>query len=108
MNALDRLRKICLALPDAEEKLGHGHPVFYVGKKCFAAFELQGDRAAIAVRIDPLDAGIFADDARFFATPYGRGKWISLWADGQVDGKLDAQLVEQSYRMVAPSRDRTT
>jgi predicted DNA-binding protein (MmcQ/YjbR family) len=104
MNALDRLRRICLAFPEAEEKMGFGHPVFYIRKKCFAAFEPAGGRAAIAVRIDPLDAGIFADDARFFPTPYGRGKWISLWADGKVDWKLVAQLVEQSYRIVAPKR----
>ena len=104
VDSLDRLRKICLGYPEAEEKLGYGHPVFYIRKKCFAAFEPAAGRAAIAVRIDPLDAGIFADDARFFPTPYGRGKWISLWADGKVDWKLVAQLVEQSYRMVAPKR----
>ncbi len=84
--------------------MGFGHPVFYVRKKCFAAFEPAGGRAAIAFRIDPLDAGVFADDPRFFATQYGRGKWLSVWADGKVDWKLVAQLVEASYRMVAPKR----
>lgn len=104
MNPLDRLRKIALALPEATEKMGFGHPVFYIRKKAFAAFEPSAGRSAIAVRIDPLDAGIFAADARFFPTPYGRGKWISLWADGKVDWKLVAQLVEASYRMVAPKK----
>jgi predicted DNA-binding protein (MmcQ/YjbR family) len=104
MNALERLRRICLAFPEAEEKVGHGHPVFYVGKKCFAAFEPHRGRHAVAVRIDPLDAGIFQDDERFFPTPYGRGAWISMWADGTVDWKLVRQLVEQSYRMAAPKR----
>ncbi|MEK6372853.1 MAG: MmcQ/YjbR family DNA-binding protein [Acidobacteriota bacterium] len=101
---LERLRKICLGLPEATEEMGFGHPVFNIRKKCFAAFESSGGRPAIAVRIDPLDAGIFAADARFFATPYGRGKWISLWADGKTDWKLVGQLVEASYRMVAPKR----
>ena len=103
MNALDRLRKICLALPEAEERMGHRHPVFYVRTKCFAAWEPSRGRVAIAVRIDPIDAGLFTD-GRFFSTPYGRGKWISLWADGKVDWKLVAQLVGASYRMVAPKR----
>jgi len=103
-NTIERLRKICLAFPEAEEQVSHGHPVFFVRKKCFAALEPKGSREAIAVRVDPLDAGIFADDARFFLTPYGRGKWISLWADGAVDWKLVKQLVEQSYRIVAPKR----
>ena len=60
------------------------------------------------MRKPDLDAGIFADDARFFATPYGRGAWISIWADGKVHWKLVGQLVQQSYRMVAPKRVRTT
>ena len=103
-NSLDRLRKICLALPEATEQVGHGHPVFYVRKKCFAAFEPAKGRHAIAVRIDPLDDGIFRDDARFFPTPYGRGAWISIWADGKIDWKLVEQLVAQSYRVVAPKK----
>ena len=104
MSALDRLRKICLAFPEAEENVGHGHPVFNIRKKCFAAFEPHRGHHAIAVRIDPLDAGIFENDDRFFPTPYGRGAWISIWADGKIDWKLVRQLVEQSYRMVAPKK----
>jgi len=102
--SLDKLRKIALAFPEATEQVGFGHPVFNVRKKCFVAFELNAGRPAIAVRIDPLDVGIFRDDPRFFPTPYGRGNWISLWADGRVDWKLVAQLVDASYRMVAPKR----
>ncbi len=104
MNALERLRKLCLRFPEATEQVGFGHPVFNVRKKCFAAFEPSGGRPAIAVRIEPLDAMIFKDDERFFPTPYGRGKWISMWADGRVDWKLVVQLVEGSYRLVAPKR----
>jgi predicted DNA-binding protein (MmcQ/YjbR family) len=106
MNSLDHLRKICLAFPDATEQVGYGHPVFYVRKKCFAAFEPKEGRMAIAVRIEPLDAGVFAGDPRFFATPYGRGAWISIWADGKVDWKLVAQLVEQSYHIAVAPRPR--
>lgn len=35
---LDRLRHICLALPNAWEKVSHGEPTFWVGKKMFATF----------------------------------------------------------------------
>ena len=35
---LDRLRRLCLALPDAWEKVSHGEPTFWVGKKMFASF----------------------------------------------------------------------
>ena len=104
MSPFDRLRKICLAFHGAEERESWGHPVFFVRNKCFAAWEPKEGRGAIAVRIDPLDAGIFAEDQRFFPTPYGRGKWISMWAEGEIDWKLVAQLVERSYAITTAKR----
>ena len=104
MNPLDRLRKICLALPGAEEKVSWGHPAFHIRNKTFATFEPKGNRTMIYVRIDPLDAGIFAGDPRFVTSTYGRTMYLSLWADGKIDWKLVKQLVEQSYRMVAPKK----
>ncbi len=35
---LARVRRICLALPEATEKLSHGEPTFFVAKKVFAMF----------------------------------------------------------------------
>ncbi len=81
-----------------------GHPAFHLRNKTFATFEPKGGRTMIYVRIDPLDAGIFAGDARFVVSTYGRTTYLSLWADREVDWKLVKQLVEQSYRMVAPKK----
>ncbi|MFL6115922.1 MAG: MmcQ/YjbR family DNA-binding protein, partial [Catenulispora sp.] len=37
--ALERLRAICLALPEVEERLSHGEPTWFVrGKRSFAMF----------------------------------------------------------------------
>jgi len=33
---LERVRRICLALPETMEKLSHGEPTFFVRKKVFA------------------------------------------------------------------------
>jgi hypothetical protein len=41
---------------------------------------------------------------QFFVTPYGRGQWVSLWADGAVDWKAVTDLVDRSYRLVAQKR----
>jgi predicted DNA-binding protein (MmcQ/YjbR family) len=49
---LDRLRKIALALPEATEQMGFGHPVFYVRKKCFAAFESTIDWKLVAQLVE--------------------------------------------------------
>jgi predicted DNA-binding protein (MmcQ/YjbR family) len=35
---LERLRTLCLALPDTWEKVSHGEPTFWVGKRMFASF----------------------------------------------------------------------
>jgi hypothetical protein len=35
---VDRVRRLCLALPDAWEKVSHGEPTFWVGTKMFATF----------------------------------------------------------------------
>jgi predicted DNA-binding protein (MmcQ/YjbR family) len=40
----------------------------------------------------------------FFATPYGRGQWVSLWADGRIVWRTVEDLVERSYRVVALKR----
>jgi hypothetical protein len=33
-----RVRRLCAALPQTTEKLSHGEPTFFVGKKVFAMF----------------------------------------------------------------------
>ena len=38
MNELDRVRKICLALPGAYEKIAWNAPTFRVGKRQFAMY----------------------------------------------------------------------
>src|SRR5882724_11903916 len=35
---LERVRRICAALPETFEKLSHGEPTFFVRKKVFAMF----------------------------------------------------------------------
>ena len=35
---IERVRKICLALPETWEKISHGEPTWFVGKKVFAMF----------------------------------------------------------------------
>jgi len=40
----------------------------------------------------------------FFAMPYGRGQWLSLWVDTTFDWNVDKELVNTSYRLVALKR----
>jgi predicted DNA-binding protein (MmcQ/YjbR family) len=101
---LERLRSLCLSLPGTTETASWGHPNFRAGKKTFVAFERVKGRASIAFRLDPEDVERLLRRKHFFATPYGRGLWASLWADGRIDWRAVENLVERSYRVVALKR----
>lgn len=102
--ALEQLRKICLALPETVETSAFGHPNFKAGKTTFAAYEHFKGNDSIALRVDPLMFDALLLDPRFFATPYGRGKWLSIVAEGDLDWSwVEAKAVD-SYRLVANKR----
>jgi predicted DNA-binding protein (MmcQ/YjbR family) len=95
---------MCLAYPEASESPSWGHPNFKAGRKVFAAFERFGGQPSIAFRLDPVDVDLLLARPGFFATPYGRGQWASLRANGRIDWRLVARLLDRSYRLVALKR----
>jgi predicted DNA-binding protein (MmcQ/YjbR family) len=101
---IDRLRQLCLAYPETSEAATWGHPNFKAGKKTFVAFEQVKGRPSIAFRLEPQDVVRLLTRRQFFVTPYGRGQWVSLWAEGTLDWKAVADLVDRSYRLVAQKR----
>jgi predicted DNA-binding protein (MmcQ/YjbR family) len=96
-----RLRRVCLALPETKETSSWGHPSFRAGNRIFCAFELFGGRPSVAFRVSAAEAKRLARQRYFFATPYGRGVWVSRWVDVPVDAKAMASLIRRSYRQVA-------
>jgi predicted DNA-binding protein (MmcQ/YjbR family) len=101
---LAKLRALCLALPETSETTSWNHPNFKAGKKTFVAFERVKGRASIAFRLEPGDVKRLLQRKQFFETPYGRGLWASLWAEGAIDWRQVQDLVERSYRVVALKR----
>ena len=101
---LDRLRALCLEYPEASEAASWGHPNFKAGKKVFVAYELIEGRPSIAFRLEPKDVERLLTRKQFFETPYGRGQWVSLWADDELDWKAVTDLADRSYRVVALKR----
>jgi predicted DNA-binding protein (MmcQ/YjbR family) len=99
-----RLRKLCLSLPETSERASWDHPNFRAGRRTFVAFEVFKGRPSIAFRLNPPSVDLLLRRKRFFATPYGRGQWVSLEADGTVNWRLVAQLVRRSYQTVATKR----
>jgi hypothetical protein len=108
---LVKLTKICLALPEATRDYNGQHAGFQVRKKTFAWFlddhhgdgvvgvnckVIRGDNTALAA----------AQPERFYIPAYiGSKGWVGLRLDvGEIDWEEVTELVNGSYRLVAPKR----
>ena len=104
---IDRLRAICLALPEAVEKEAWGDPTFRVREKIFA-MEKRGDgRISVWCKAPPGSQMVLvgADPERFFVPPYvGHKGWIGMRLDDGPDWSEVAEVVRRSYRLIAPKR----
>jgi predicted DNA-binding protein (MmcQ/YjbR family) len=107
---LERLRKICFALPDATEQLfgGHTTPTFRVREKIFVMYSKSPeDKPAIWCKAPPGAQQVLvgSDPARFFSPPYvGKNGWIGVRLHAPLDWDHITDLVTDSYRMTAPKR----
>ena len=110
---LAEVRRVCLALPQAAEKISHGHPSFFT-KKVFAVYGgvVKGDHAAdtysraMLFLPDPEEREALLTDERFFVPAYfGPGGWLGInFRIGTPDWVEVAELADMSYRNTAPPR----
>ena len=104
---VDRLRTICLALPEAAEQETWGAPTFRVRGKIFAMPRQDDGRISVWCKAPPGSQLILigADPERFFAPPYvGPKGWIGVRLDDEPDWSEVDGLVRRSYRLIAPRR----
>lgn len=107
---LGRLREIIAAWPETDERISHGSPTWWGGKKTFATFHdnHHGDgrvavwfKSSFEVQSDLVENN---PDA-FFVPPYvGPSGWVGIRLDREVDWAMVTALLEEGYRMVAPKR----
>ena len=106
-STLTRLRRLCLALPDATEKETWEAPTFRVRDKIFAMVHAHEGAPSIWCKAPPGAQTILVHAApeRFFAPPYvGPKGWIGIRLDAGLDWAEAAELITRSYRMTAPKR----
>jgi hypothetical protein len=110
-STLERIRELCLALPETSERLSHGAPTFFVrGKRAFVMVltDHHGDgRFAIwCAAPDGLQRTLVAADGeRFFVPPYvGHRGWLGVRLDRGLDWDELAGIVEDAYAEVAPAK----
>ena len=112
-----RLREVCAALPECTERVSHGRPVFRAGEtgRIFALYGAgvkvrpgvhERHDHALIFRPDPVDAEALGQDPRFFSPAYyGPFGWLGVDLDDDgIEWAEVAELVDASYRLLAPIR----
>ena len=103
---LDRIRRLCLSLPGTTETSSWGHPNFRAGRRIFVTIERVKGRPSVAFRLNATDVDLLLRRHRFFATPFGRGQWASVWADGRPNWRLVERLAKRAHRLATSPRTR--
>jgi hypothetical protein len=109
---LIRLRKLCLALPEAHEVEAWGEPTFRVRNKLFAMYAAASNHHGaghhavwIKARPENQDLMVRSDPDRFFVPPYvGPSGWIGVRLDGRPDWSEVADLLRDAWLLTAPPK----
>lgn len=110
--ALTRLRKLCLALPEAREVEAWGEPAFRV-KTIFAMYAGPSNhhgagRESVWVKANKTNQALMLAAApdRFFVPPYvGPFGWIGIYLDSaKSDWDELAELLRDAWRMSVPKK----
>ena len=106
---IERVRQLCLALPETSERLSHGEPTFFVHKKVFVMFaNNHHDDGHIAVWL-PLPPGIQtalieSSPAVYFRPPYvGHRGWVGIEL-AQIGDEDLSYHIRVAWELTAPKR----
>ncbi|HEY8635363.1 MAG TPA: MmcQ/YjbR family DNA-binding protein [Candidatus Dormibacteraeota bacterium] len=98
------LQRVCMALPEVEERETWGDATFRVRNKIFAISSPDGDTASIKASLDD-QSGLVAMDPDTFAVAAYTGKygWVRVRLAG-VPPELAERLIKNAWRRTAPRR----
>ena len=109
-----RLRALCMAFPEANERVSHGEPTWFAGKgKVFAMLDNHHHGSGHLSVWLPMPPGVQeelvgADPARCFRPPYvGPAGWIGVVLDTRPDWELVTKLLREAFLHVAGARLRS-
>lgn len=106
---LERVRRICSALPETTERLSHGEPTFFVHNKVFVMFaDNHHNDGHIAVWL-PVPSGlqttlIETSPETYFRPPYvGVRGWVGIELD-RISEKDLTFHIQVAWELIAPKR----
>jgi hypothetical protein len=108
---LERVRELCLALPETNERLSHGSPCWFIrDKRCFVMYldDHHGDgRLALWCAAPDGMQRALVDSApeHYFVPPYvGHRGWLGVRLDRDLAWDEIAGAIEDAWLEVAPKR----
>jgi hypothetical protein len=109
---LPKLRKVCLALPEAHEVEAWGEPTFRVKNKLFAMFASSDNHhgagtPCVWLKSTAINQSFMvkSDPKRFFVPPYvGPSGWVGVRLSGRVNWTEVAELCREAYTLTAPKK----
>jgi predicted DNA-binding protein (MmcQ/YjbR family) len=103
--ALEKIRKICLSLPDTKETMTWGKPHFRVGEKIFAGYGEENGKRVVGFKLEMAHANLAVQVPGFSRAPYmGHKGWVSLETDSVKDWEEVREMILESYRLIAPKK----
>jgi len=112
MISFDRVRKLCLSLPETHETLSHGAPTFWAGKRVFVMFadNHHGD-GCYALLCNAAEGAqeilVGSDPDNFYIPPYvGKGGWIGLRLDKTAKWETVASIVKDAHSVTLAKQRR--
>src|SRR6059036_1056777 len=106
---IERVRRICLALPETWEKISHGEPTWFVRKKVCAMFSNNHHSDGHVAVTVPAAIGIQEmlikkSPKKFYRPPYvGVRGWVGIEVDRVTDKEL-AQHLQEAWALIAPPK----
>jgi len=109
--ALERVRELCLALPETSERPSHGAPSFFIrDKRCFVMYhDNHHDDGRLALWCAAPEgmqhALVDAAPEHYFVPPYvGHRGWLGVRLDRHLDWEEIAGVIEDAWLTIAPKR----
>jgi hypothetical protein len=98
------VRRLALALPEAEESISYGAPAFKVRGKLFARLRKEGDILVVKCDLAEREALIQSEPETYFITPHYQNYPYLLVRMNEVDLEALRELLTDAWRITAPSR----
>lgn len=106
---VERVRRLCLALPETWEKISHGEPTFFVRKRVFAMCSINHHHDGHIAVVIPAAIGVQAaliesDPKKFYRPPYvGHAGWVGIELPRVRDKEL-ANHLREAWKLIAPEK----